>query len=217
MGSVARKVVQYSRRPVVLLRPAQTDRPLTLRERLAQLEPEVHQQKRIVLALDGTLEAELGLKPVIELARAIDATVLLLKVVVPVLPAQFAGSYSMIDSSIEIDLEQDQALAYDYLEAIQQKVIDQGVRCVCAVRLALPMSNPALEIVDYAFNAKAMLVAMATHTKGSLSRMIFGSISDEVLRQSETPVLFIHTDYSTKAEFVISSEKAGFDEYERIG
>jgi hypothetical protein len=88
----------------------------------------------------------------------------------------------MVNSRIEIDLEQDKALACDYLQTVEQKVLDQGVRCVCAVRLAMPMSNPALEIVDYTFKAKAMLLAMATHN----------------------------------AEFVIPSEKARVDEFERI-
>ena len=44
-------------------------------------------------------------------------------------------------------------------------------------------------IVDEATRVSAGALAMATHGRGGLKRMVLGSVADEVIRHSHTPVL----------------------------
>ncbi len=209
LGSVARKVVQLSNQPVILLQPTHPENQLNLREELAQLDRKADHQKRIVVALDGTAQAESVLENVMELACAIDATVFLLRIIVPAPPDQYMGSYYVDNSETEEDkdLEKEEAAAYEYLEIIRARVIGRGLRCVCVVRVGVSASRRAQEIVAYSDKTRATLVAMATHARGSLGRMFFGSVSDEVLRQTHRPVLFIHPANTIQAEQVAAFEK----------
>lgn len=199
LGSVALKVVQLASQPVILLPPTHPDEQPSLREQMADLKPEPDRQRRIVVALDGTAEAEMVLEPVIELAQVMDATVFLLRVVLPVYPIQYAGSYYAVNSKIEINIEKEQADAYEYLERIRSQILDRDLRCFCVVRVEMPITRPAEEIVDYSDKARATLVAMATHARSNLGRLVFGSVSDEVLRHTHTPVLFLHPTYTPAA------------------
>ena len=56
---------------------------------------------------------------------------------------------------------------------------------------------PAQEIVAAAREAGADLIAMSTHGRGGLGRLIFGSVAEAVLREAEIPVLLMRT---TEAE-----------------
>ena len=48
---------------------------------------------------------------------------------------------------------------------------------------------PARAIFDLAEESGASLVAMTTHGRGGLTRMFYGSVAEDVLRNSTIPVL----------------------------
>ena len=47
------------------------------------------------------------------------------------------------------------------------------------------------EILDGARDLNADLIAMTTHGRGGVSRLLFGSIAEAVLRQAEIPVFLM--------------------------
>lgn len=55
--------------------------------------------------------------------------------------------------------------------------------------VALRMGDPATEIVKFALTDKASLIAMPTHGRHGMDRMIHGSVTETVLRLSPVPVL----------------------------
>jgi nucleotide-binding universal stress UspA family protein len=51
--------------------------------------------------------------------------------------------------------------------------------------------EPAGEILAAAREAKADLIAMTTHGRSGFGRLLFGSVAEAVLRQSEVPVFLM--------------------------
>lgn len=56
----------------------------------------------------------------------------------------------------------------------------------------LAFGRPAEEIVRYADQHSADLIAMSTHGRPELVRMLLGSVTDRVIRTSPVPVLVVH-------------------------
>ena len=52
--------------------------------------------------------------------------------------------------------------------------------------------NPSGEILAFARDMEVDLIAMATHGRSGLRRMIMGSVTEEVLRHAEVPLLVCH-------------------------
>ena len=51
--------------------------------------------------------------------------------------------------------------------------------------------NPVTEIVAAARQTGADIIAMTTHGRSGVSRLVFGSIAEAVLRRAEIPVLMM--------------------------
>jgi hypothetical protein len=52
--------------------------------------------------------------------------------------------------------------------------------------------SPAAAIVEHAADVRADLVALATHGRGPVGRLLFGGVTDKVLRTATVPVLVRH-------------------------
>jgi nucleotide-binding universal stress UspA family protein len=63
----------------------------------------------------------------------------------------------------------------------------RGVRATTQVRFG----NAVGEILAGAREAEADLIAMTTHGRGGLGRLLFGSVAEAVLRQAEIPVFLM--------------------------
>ena len=64
---------------------------------------------------------------------------------------------------------------------------NRGVR----VRAQVRRGEPADEIVSAASEAGADLIAMSTHGRSGLGRLLFGSVAAAVLRQADIPVFLL--------------------------
>jgi Universal stress protein family len=58
----------------------------------------------------------------------------------------------------------------------------------CASRRRFASARPSLTILAGARAVKADLIAMTTHGRGGLGRLLFGSVTEAVLRHAEMPV-----------------------------
>lgn len=59
------------------------------------------------------------------------------------------------------------------------------------VQVGVRFGRPAGDILDFASEVGADLVAMSTHGRSGLSRWVFGSVADRVLRRAACPVLLV--------------------------
>jgi nucleotide-binding universal stress UspA family protein len=189
MGSIASKVLQDAKLPVVLIRPVERGavesvggaEPLSLGRRVGP----------IVVTLDGTIEAETVLESAIELAKQLKTNLHLLQVVKPVelVPVtEIAPLYIYDEADVEQVLGEEREQARQYLEKVQNILTEKGVSSTVEVRVG----HAAMQIVDCAQQQEAVLVAMATHARSGLGQIFLSSVAEEVLRQSHRPVLMVH-------------------------
>jgi nucleotide-binding universal stress UspA family protein len=61
------------------------------------------------------------------------------------------------------------------------------------VQIETRQGAPTEQILKFAQEQNCDYIVMASHGKGALHRLAFGSVADEVARTSPTPVLMIHT------------------------
>jgi nucleotide-binding universal stress UspA family protein len=175
LGSVADHTARHSPVPVLFVRPKKTG--VTWRG-----EPLL---RRIVIPLDGSELAESVLDHAVMLATAGETELALLRIVVP-LPA---GSYPNVLDGIPLDrddLSRRQRDAGMYLERMSADLRANGFATTVRVKAA---SKIARAILDYAGDADADLIALATHGRGAAARFMLGSVADKILREATVPLL----------------------------
>ena len=78
-----------------------------------------------------------------------------------------------------------------------QTLLDAHVPSAVRHESTVRIGNPAEEIVMAADELGVDLIVVATHGRGGLSRAIFGSVAEGVLRSSHQPVLTIKPEFSS--------------------
>jgi nucleotide-binding universal stress UspA family protein len=76
-----------------------------------------------------------------------------------------------------------------YLAKVVEPLADKGMRVERAVR----GGKAAETIAAVANETRADLIAMATHGRSGLGRLLFGSVAEGVLRTAAVPVLLFKT------------------------
>ncbi len=166
--------------------------------------------KKIVVPCDGSELAQNSVFPQVEdLARSMDAEVIILRVVPP--PAGRSGSAFKpgapeMPIPLPVTLEdarvarhpiyRDQEIASAEAEARHSVAQAEAMfrKKGITVRSEVLLGQPAEEIVDFAEEEKADLIVMCTHGRSGLGRWVFGSVTEKVLRAAKTPVLVIRPD-----------------------
>ena len=77
--------------------------------------------------------------------------------------------------------------ALSYLQTVATRLEARGLR----VTFEAPEADACNAIVDRAREHAIDLIAMATHDRGGLSRLVFGSVGESVLRHAPCPVLVV--------------------------
>ena len=139
--------------------------------------------KRVVVPLDGSPLAEGMLRFIVDIAGPLDLEVILLRVIRPEPPQVMETSRVVV---LE-DIESRMAEAREYLVPLARELTTKGIR----VRTEVRRGDPVEEIVDGAHKAGADLIAMTTHGRSGLGRLLFGSVVEAVLRQAEIPVFLM--------------------------
>jgi nucleotide-binding universal stress UspA family protein len=142
--------------------------------------------RKILIPLDGSAAAETILPQVLALGLAAPATMLLLRVVEPVQlvrhipadPAVRALDDQLIDRLI-VD-------AQSYLEQLAERLDAPGLAVQTRVVVA---PQAAAAILEQAQSDTPDLIAMATHARRGLARVLLGSVAETVLREASVPVL----------------------------
>ncbi len=139
--------------------------------------------KRALVPLDGSPVAETILPFILEIAGPLDMEVVLLRVVQPVPSKVLEDSHQVVAEAVEAR----QIDAEEYLAALAVELRSKGAR----VETRVHRGTPAAEIVAGARLTQADLIAMTTHGRSGLGRLMFGSVAQAVLRHSDIPVFLM--------------------------
>lgn len=144
---------------------------------------------RALVPLDGSMVAETIVPFVLQIAGPLDMEITLFRVVVP--PPRIAIDER--DSRVN-HVDQLRIDAEEYLTAIAAELRAKGLRVDTQVRVG---DSAVEEILAGARDVGADLIAMTTHGRGGLGRLLFGSVAEAVLRQADIPVFLMR---QTKAQ-----------------
>jgi nucleotide-binding universal stress UspA family protein len=135
--------------------------------------------RSVLVPLDGSPLAETVLPPILAFAHGLDLEVVLFRVI-PVFPP---GTPEGARGEIEERSRQLRQEAEGYLRSVAERLEGRA-----RFRIAVRRGEAATEIVEAAADEHADLIAMTTHGRSGLSRLLFGSVAEAVLRQAETPI-----------------------------
>jgi nucleotide-binding universal stress UspA family protein len=144
--------------------------------------------RRVLIPLDGSAFAERVIGPAVALGRLTDAQHTLLRVVP--LEVDYSLGYSALGHSPPN--RRLQAEARNYLGRLADEWRGRGTRV--RSRVLLDDGPTADAIVGCAESDAADLIAMTTRGQGRLARLLWGSITDRVLRKAAVPVLVYRPD-----------------------
>jgi nucleotide-binding universal stress UspA family protein len=174
LGSVADALVRCSSVPLLLLRPDQHAPEMA--------PPRI---KRILIPLDGSALSEQILSPALELGGLVQAEYTLLRAAEPFIIA----GYDPLAQVSQLDLKISQERldeAQRYLDHVAERLQAEGIATRAHV---LQATYPAVAILDEARQLGADLIAMTTHGRSGLARLLLGSVADKVLRGAALPLL----------------------------
>ncbi len=181
LGSVTDGVVRSSTVPVLALSPKAVE---------AGSQPS-YGLETITVPLDGSTVAEAALSYAQDLAQQLALELRLLRVVSVGTMAYYAVEGGPVDTTpVEQELEEDAA---QYLNGIAESVSEQGLSVTCTVE----RGSPALAIIDHVKNTQNNLVAICSHGRSGLGRLLIGSVADSIIRSSGVPVLVITPQVAT--------------------
>jgi nucleotide-binding universal stress UspA family protein len=175
-GSVAERVLQTARVPVLLVRAQE--------EAAARGWQEPMLCRRILVPLDGSDVAEQVLPTATTVAQKLDSELILFQVSIVQVYGWMTGEWFMPVQGVLATAEQD---AHAYLSEVSSRLKKQGLRATTATT----MGSVAESIVDYAEANHVDLVAMCTHGRTGLVRWTLGSVADRVLRAGGVPILLV--------------------------
>jgi nucleotide-binding universal stress UspA family protein len=139
--------------------------------------------KRVLVPLDGSALAEGVLPLLLEIAGPLDMTIVLLRVLEPVTPLAVEDMRAVPVEVTEVRKRD----AEEYLRPIAAALRARGVTAEWEIRTG----RPEEEIVAAARAAGADLIAMSTHGRSGLGRLLFGSVAEQVLRHADVPVFLL--------------------------
>lgn len=135
----------------------------------------------IVLTTDLSEESKRAFAPVRSLARQLRLQVTMIAVLEDV-PFEPTGGGLM---AVYPDRQQ---VKRDWEKALGALVAEFGAD-LCTKSVVLDAADVTRAIVDFAHKEKADYIAMATHGRSGLRRLLLGSVAEQVLRHSHVPVV----------------------------
>jgi nucleotide-binding universal stress UspA family protein len=176
LGSVTDRFIRRTSTPVLIVRPEEGEEP--------DLSKEISFD-RVLIPVDGSEEGDAILTPALALGRACDSDFVLLHV--SGYTEEFASSYLLDTIQMNVEtVEEERKKAAEDIDARVERLGAEGVRVTGQVVLD---NNPSHGVLHFASENDIDLIAMATHGRGRVARMVLGSVTDKVIRGAHRPVL----------------------------
>jgi nucleotide-binding universal stress UspA family protein len=141
---------------------------------------------KILVPLDGSKRAERILPHVEELARRYKAKVIFLQVVEYKTVPTTEGAFINLT---EQEFDQAKKQAGTYLEGIQGEFREKNIES----KIYVTHGPVAGGIIDTAAQEGVDLIALASHGRGGLSRVFYGSVAAGLLHRVDRPLLIIRS------------------------
>ena len=170
LGSTAARLIRSSPVPLLLLRAGADGA-------VPPLAP-----KKVLLPLDGTGFGEEIIAHAISLAGLTSAEFHLVEVVKEI-PKVLSGA--SLDHDLRV-LREREAHAESYLRELKTQVRGQGGRCHTHV---LRAASVAQRLIEFSQLTGVDLIALSSHGRGGMGRLLMGSVADKLIRGTELPLL----------------------------
>ncbi len=146
---------------------------------------------RILVPTDGSSVSALASQAAIELARSCGSSIVALSIAVPEgeLPSVEGGM--VLDPGQQVDALLEHA--HGFVGTLAQSVRQAGIDCTPLTRIDL---DPAQAIVAAAREYGCDLIVMGSHGRRGLSRLLVGSVTQEVLAYAAVPVMVLRPSLS---------------------
>lgn len=175
-GSVATRIIEHAKAPVLVLRPKEG-------EDKGAPGPVV---KKILVPLDGSEVALSVLSAVEEFAKSMGASLVLYNAVAPL--AAYPGFETAGGAAIGDVIAGLQQQAEETMARIASEVQSRGVEASFVVALDTAVDGSLRAADELGID----LIAIATHGRGGFGRVVLGSIADGIVRRSaDVPVLVL--------------------------
>jgi len=149
--------------------------------------------KRILVPLDGSALSEEALEPAIGFAKTYGATLWLLRV---------TASSDLFADSIEL-----QKFKFELADKLlhEAEVYLKRVRERCAgdklsIKTETVMGSPGDAIIERAAHHGIDLIVMSSHGRSGISRWVYGSVAEKVLRGTQCATLVIRSHHNGKGD-----------------
>lgn len=142
---------------------------------------------RILAPTDGSDPAQPAVEMALELAEIHDATLYVLYIVDQ--PTSVSGTgegFSGLDNLLNALEEEGHKVTKEVAEQAQAREIET----TAAVR----RGNPHDDILTYANEHDIDLIVMGTHGRTGVKRALLGSVTEDIVRHAEIPVLTAHQE-----------------------
>ena len=141
--------------------------------------------KRILVPLDGSTRAERSIPVAAHIARAIDGTVVLVRIAtLPFTYSPYLGSATYADEVIEADLNEVER----YLNTLANSEPLAGIKTITKAIFG----SAAPEILSTANLYNVDLIVMTSQGNTGVKRWMLGSVAQKIARYSAVPVLVLH-------------------------
>lgn len=172
-GSVADRIVQSAHVPLLMIRPDLRAAPKPVFE-------------KVLVPLDGSEVAASVLPFVEEVAKLFGASLVLYHAVPPI--SAYPGFETVnpqLDGKV---LQEMQDQAKQLLSSAAHDIEGRGLHATVAVSIDLAVDG----ILRAAKETGADLIAIGTHGRSGLGRMVLGSVANAVMRRATLPCLLVH-------------------------
>jgi nucleotide-binding universal stress UspA family protein len=176
LGSVADETIRRATLPILLVRPQETAPDFTVEQVL----------RHILIPLDGSVLAEQVLEAAVALGGLMQSHYTLVRIYGPLVDAGRDSLRYATAGGSEPPTEQLRAEAQDYLNPVAERLKVRGSSVQTHVALG---QHAASDILDAAQRLGVDLMALETHGRRGLARLLMGSVADKVIRGASMPVL----------------------------
>ena len=151
--------------------------------------------KRVIVPLDGSELAQRALPDATGLARASNASMLLVSVVgYPYLERKGLSSWALQQEALDQVVREETGQAEQYLNGVKERLVAEGFDVSTEVR------RGAVDQAILADSQPGDVIVMTTHGRGGVARWFLGSVAEDVLRRATVPVLLIRSEVVKRAE-----------------
>lgn len=151
--------------------------------------------KKILICLDGSQLAEQILPYAVEQAARFESQITLCRVFydpsltsigIPGFPAMPIETSGMAKQATKSEME-----SKEYLKDLADRLLkERGLQ----IDYVTMLGNPGEAIVKYAAESEVELIAIATHGRSGLGRVLIGSVADYIVRHTGIPILLIRPE-----------------------